>query len=254
MFKWPFIQHRQKAAGVRQNKATSFVWANHSRYLFAVIFLAGAIFFYFKITAPGVFPIQHVEVVDLQEHVNRQALKSTVMPELQNGFFHVNVKEIQQEVDQLPWVHRAVVRRVWPNTVVIKIQEQHPIALWNDHHLLTAQGQLFAPDTATLPSNLPHLTGSQGEQRHAAHLYRVMQAQLKTLGLAITKFTLTPRHDVLLQINQQFSLDLGEEGQQQRLEEFIQVYPEVFASKLAELESVNMQYNHGMAVEWRNNA
>lgn len=44
--------------------------------------------------------------------------------------FGVDMKEAQQRVESLSWVDRAVVRRLWPDRIVVQIIERQPYALW----------------------------------------------------------------------------------------------------------------------------
>lgn len=44
--------------------------------------------------------------------------------------FGVDIKEAQQRVESLSWVDRAVVRRLWPDRIVVQIIERQPYALW----------------------------------------------------------------------------------------------------------------------------
>jgi len=256
MFKVSFKRQPVVRNTTQTSSGFPFLSFNHiSKYSLGIAICFAFIFSYFKLTAPDAFPIQQVQIVDPLQRVNHHLLKSTVMPEIEHGFFHVNVKRIQEEVSALPWVHEAFVRRVWPNKVVITIQEQKPLARWNQGQLVTAEGQVFTPDSKTMPQQgLPFLLGQTGEEHHAVYFYQTLQNQLKPLSLAITQLKLSSRHDVELVINDSFRLDLGEEDQEQRLEAFVRVYPSVFSKRFAELESVNMQYNRGMAVEWKHMA
>lgn len=44
--------------------------------------------------------------------------------------FHFDPRTARQDLEELPWIHRALVHRALPNTVRITIEERLPIALW----------------------------------------------------------------------------------------------------------------------------
>jgi cell division protein FtsQ len=44
--------------------------------------------------------------------------------------FDVKINETQKKIETLPWVKRVLVRRLWPDQVVIQIVEREPFALW----------------------------------------------------------------------------------------------------------------------------
>lgn len=52
--------------------------------------------------------------------------------DFQNGdyLFDVEINLTQKKIEDLPWVNRALVRRLWPDQVVIRIVERQPFALW----------------------------------------------------------------------------------------------------------------------------
>ena len=52
--------------------------------------------------------------------------------DFQNGdyLFDVEINLTQKKIEELPWVNRALVRRLWPDQVVIQIVERQPFALW----------------------------------------------------------------------------------------------------------------------------
>jgi len=43
---------------------------------------------------------------------------------------YVDVDEARARIEALPWVKSAEVRRVWPDKIVVRIQERRPVALW----------------------------------------------------------------------------------------------------------------------------
>jgi len=52
--------------------------------------------------------------------------------DFQNGdyLFDVEINLTQKKIEDLPWVNRALVKRLWPDQVVIQIVERQPFALW----------------------------------------------------------------------------------------------------------------------------
>ena len=42
-----------------------------------------------------------------------------------------------------PWVEQVVVRRVWPDTMVLRLQERRIIALWNNKYLISELGEVI---------------------------------------------------------------------------------------------------------------
>ena len=80
-------------------------------------------------------------------------------------FFGADLKRAQSNAESLPWVDRAVVRRLWPDRIVVQIVEIEPYALYQNDGVvyLTAQdGRIIGPVSQTsgaTPSELRLFTG-----------------------------------------------------------------------------------------------
>ncbi|NOX80336.1 MAG: FtsQ-type POTRA domain-containing protein [Deltaproteobacteria bacterium] len=70
-------------------------------------------------------------------------------------------------VEKLPWVARARIKRYWPSTVEVIVQEHHPLALVNIGpagrqrlFYVDEQGRVFAPLAVSRDFDFPVLTGT----------------------------------------------------------------------------------------------
>jgi cell division protein FtsQ len=81
-------------------------------------------------------------------------------------FFGADLKRAQENTQSLPWVDRAVVRRLWPNRIVVQLVETTPYALFQKDgtlFLANREGQIIAPYDArdpALPSDLKLYIGT----------------------------------------------------------------------------------------------
>ncbi|MGB6229769.1 MAG: FtsQ-type POTRA domain-containing protein [Litorimonas sp.] len=95
-------------------------------------------------------------------------------------FFGTDVQRAQERVETLPWVDRAVVRRLWPNRVVVQLLEDAPYALFQQDgaiHLTNVEGDIvapFRPDGQALPDGLRLFIGADAA-RHAQSISATVQ-------------------------------------------------------------------------------
>ncbi len=96
-------------------------------------------------------------------------------------FFGADLKRAQRNTESLPWVDRAVVRRLWPNRIVVQLVETTPYALYQENgivHLTDRDGAIivpYTPQTARLPDHLRLFIGTDAAV-HASEITELMEA------------------------------------------------------------------------------
>ena len=202
---------------------------------------------------PETLPIKMVRAQGTFSHVTESMLQSAV-GKVSGGYFNVDVNQVQQAVETLPWVVQASVRRVWPDTLAISVSEQHALAYWLDKGLVNLNGEIFTPEKSSYPKSLPYFVGPTGMNVIMTQYYEEAQQHLKPLGFSITKVLLDERRALVLELNNELELMLGKEQKSARLERFVRVYPKVLSDKISKIARVDLRYPHGMTVEWKTGA
>lgn len=222
------------------------------QWLVIIAVIVGGIWAWQLLRQPDRFPVQSVKIEASWHHVNRQAVQQLIMPYvLARGFFSLDVNGIRQKLMQMPWVAEAKVQRVWPGTLVIKITEQRAMARFGDKALLNEKGQLFYPPLTSFPSGLPVLRCQPDKLTKVWEYYQQINQIIAPLGLTTRELDLTRRHSVTLVLSNGTRLFLGHTQIFYRLKRFVVVYPQIFVSKEAHAESVDLRYENGLTVKWR---
>ncbi len=82
-------------------------------------------------------------------------------------------------IEKLPWVLTASVERALPDTILVHVQERHPLALWQNNgrlHLIDAGGEVITTKGLDRFGNLLMVVG-QDAAGHAAELILVLQSE-----------------------------------------------------------------------------
>jgi cell division protein FtsQ len=166
------------------------------------------------------------------------------------GFFTVDVNAVRTAAEQLPWVYKATVKRVWPATLLISIEEQQAIVRWGSRGYLNKHGEPFFPEASGTVLPLPALAGPEGHERKVLKNYQSVARTLAPLGVKVTSVELDDRRAWHLQVGDGVLLELGRADTRERLQRFIRAYPSVFAARIAELKRVDMRYSNGFSVYW----
>jgi cell division protein FtsQ len=204
-----------------------------------------------KLDNPYSFPITTVQVKGDYSHVSNQQLEKIITPYLHASFFGLHSFNLQHALQQIPWVGPVNVRRVFPGTVEITVNEKQPVLVWNNTQLLTAQGVAFSPAANTFPKNLPALNGPGDEQQNMLQTQQQLNQLLQPLQLSVQQLVLSDRRAWTMVLNNGITVTLGKQNIWPRMQQFVAVYPKVVGNKAKRAISVDLRYPNGFTVQWK---
>ena len=166
-----------------------------------------------------------------------------------SNFFKLDVNQIQQRIEALPWVYQASIRKRWPALLYVYVVEQSPRALWGDDRLLSDKGGIFKAPLERLKHPLVKLSGPDEMAGRIWDEYVSYERILALNGYHIESLNLTKRHSWELQVKGGPKLILGRGDARARLQRFIDVYPLLEARE--QIAYLDMRYDTGIAVGWK---
>ena len=187
------------------------------------------------------------------QHVNRALLKSAGASRLHGNFFTVDLGAVRESFEQVPWVRRAQVRRIWPNTLRVGIEEHQPLAIWHDGRLVNRQGELFAANAAEAEAEgaLLEFSGPPGSEAEVTRRWHSLREQLAPLSVAPEAMTLSSRWAWSARLDNGTVLLLGrEQGMpiDERVARWVAAAPTVQTRLNREIASVDLRYQNGFAM------
>jgi cell division protein FtsQ len=200
---------------------------------------------------PFRFPLSVVKVTGDFRYLQKQQLQAAVAPHAQGGFFTVDVVAVRNAAEALPWVYKASVQRIWPATLHLRVEEQQPIAHWNERGFLNRYGEPFFPEQAGVAGDMPWLAGPEDQELRVLENYQRITRMLASIGVRAARLELDNRRAWHLQLASGVQLELGRADAWKRLQRFVVAYPSVFAGRLAELQHVDLRYSNGFSVRWQ---
>ncbi len=195
-------------------------------------------------------PIRQVRLYGNFQHIKAGELHQRLQQQYVGNFFRVDVDQVQQFLQQQPWVYQVAVRKQWPDTLVVVVTEQKPAAIWNEQHLLNTRGELFTAPLEQLIPQLPKLQGPEGSEQDALDMFRNMQKLLTLSQFRISRVLLTERFSWQLQLENGVALKLGREDTLKRVQRFIELYPTITGYKTEAVAEVDLRYDTGIAVRY----
>jgi cell division protein FtsQ len=204
-----------------------------------------------RLSDPLAFPIQSVRIEGEIRHLNRERLREVATPVVSGGFFTVQLDAVGEALRALPWVHRVSVRRRWPDTLIVHVEEQRPVARWGEDALLNARGEVFAPPREEFPQGLVALQGEPGRERALLAGLADIERRLAPLGLSVERLYEDARRAWSLRLAGGVEVALGREVREARLERLTAVYARLDTKQRSALARIDLRYTNGLAVAWR---
>lgn len=206
---------------------------------------------------PGRFPIRTVVVEGAYQHTSQNQLKQRVLSQADKGFFNLDISTIQKEVEDLPWVDRAYVRRIWPESINVLIEEHTPVARWGREGLVSDKFKLFFPPRlasaqdvllSQMVGDLPVLHSPA--RRHAAllKLHRETEPLFRAIEAPLMGIKEDERRSVTLMLDGDVQVIIGHRLIAERIERFADIFRSYVAPVYDDVARVDMRYTNGFAM------
>ena len=125
----------------------------------------------------------------------RAQLASQMKTTLSGSFLTLDLQQVRQLFEGVPWVRRAVVQREFPNRLKVTIEEHQAVAWWGESgsgRLVNRLGEVFeaSPDEG---EELPELAGPDHQSAQVWALYQTLQTEFQRLDMGLARLELTER-------------------------------------------------------------
>lgn len=199
------------------------------------------------------FPLRTVSVQGNVRHVDAAAIERALQGRVRGNFFGVDLAQVRAAMAEIPWVRRVIVRRHWPDRLVMTIEEHEPLARWGDGRLVNTHGELFA---GRIEAPLPQFVGPGDSAAGVTARYREFAQRLAPLEMRIARIELSARHAWELDLaggkDNRLTLTLGRDqarmGVSERLQRFVDMYERTLAQIDRRSGYVDLRYPNGFAL------
>lgn len=201
---------------------------------------------------PWTFPIRVVKVDGELQRLRPEEVQAAVDNRL-NGqsFFGLRLERVLEGLTGLAWVREARVRREWPDTLHLWVVEHTPVALWRGDGVLTQGGELIYPDIGDGLARMPALSEADGREGALWASFTSLCKQLDAVGLRPTALKEDRRGSLTVVLANGTAIRMGRVDTEARMKRFIEVFEETLASRIDEVEEVDLRYAHGFSVRWK---
>ncbi len=196
-------------------------------------------------------PVRQISITGEMEHTRTEAVQDMVQSALAGGFLRADLQRIREQLEGLPWIYQATVRRKWPSSLDIHVVEQLPVARWGGDGFLNHEGEVFRSGKSDQWQSLPLLQGPPGTAPALTANYQRLMELLKPLDLEVRQLAVDERGQVEAVLAGDLRVVLGSEDFLERTKRFVALYRRELAERAGDVARVDLRYESGVAVAFR---
>ncbi len=200
---------------------------------------------------PKNMPITRIEVKGDLKYVTREALQKALQPYIKTNLYMLDAEGLEKELESHPWVRSVALYRKWPQTLIIAIEEQRPLAFWGEDKMVNRHGEIFNAILEGQKGIMPVLFNTEGEAITTIDNYKKAQQWLKDLPVGVERFLEDARGAWKLTLTNGITVDVGRSEQKKRLRRLVVGYLKELAKKEKRVANIDLRYTNGFAVAWK---
>lgn len=205
-------------------------------------------------------PAWTVRAISVQGDVSHQnavglraQLAAPLRSKLQGSFLTLDLQQVRQMFEAVPWVKHARVQREFPNRLRVTLEEHRAVAWWGEAgsgQLVSDQGLVFDanPDDG---EELPELAGPVEQAPQLWGLYQTLAPELERLELGLVRLELNERGNWRAELDSGAFIELGRgtpEDLMERVRRFTTTLAQLTQRYPGTLQSVDLRYPNGYAL------
>lgn len=204
-----------------------------------------------KVRSATTRPVSEIVVQGEFKYLDRDKLRAMVLEQINGDFVDIDLGHMRAALERHPWVESVGVRRVWPDKLLISVEEETPIARWGDSGFISNEGDIVYIDNNAFLSDLPRFQGPDSQSGNIAKTYQEMTEMLASRGLRPAGISVDAKLAWQVQLENGVQLVFGQYDVLKKLRNFLLVYEASLAQVSSNIARVDMRYDSGMAVAWR---
>ncbi len=203
---------------------------------------------------PHRFPLKKLDITRPLVHSSEVELRLVAAPFLKQGFFRLDVRALHDQLLQLPWIQSVDVRRLWPDRLMLAVQEHQPQAQWGAQGVLSTEGRIFYPAAQTIPATIPRFVGPDDCAKEMLENYLKFLEYLAPLGVKINQLECSNQGSWRMLLDKPVAIILGQCDQAALLENlrrFVVAYQNSLEAQIDRIAYIDLRYTNGLAIGWK---
>jgi cell division protein FtsQ len=176
-----------------------------------------------SITARTGFAVDQIKVVG-----NRQTSEIDILDRLEldgwTSLIGFDAEAARERIDTLPWVEVAAVRKVYPHTLEVRVEEREPFALWqqgSELSVIERSGAVIAPFSGGKQALLPLIIGTGAPAKAPDFLAKIQK--FPELAARVKGYIRIGERRWDLKLENGITVKLPEDGEDQAIADLVRM-------------------------------
>lgn len=232
-------------------------WAANGLFVVAFVMGGGAVMAW--VAQHPSWSLVAITVVGDVRHQNEVALRGHLASRLEGTFLTVDLKQVQELIESVPWVRSAQVHREFPNRLRVVIEEHEAVAWWGETaggRLVNRYGEIFeAPADDLSHLSWSELSGPDYLSQQVYALYQSLGSVFERIDRRLVRLELSGRGSWKAVLDGGTRIEMGR-GESDLLIDRVQAFVSTVPTLLLhygprDIETVDLRYPNGYALRMR---
>ncbi|MGZ5265950.1 MAG: cell division protein FtsQ/DivIB [Caldimonas sp.] len=205
-------------------------------------------------------PYFAIRVISVDGDVGRNSvstIRANAAPRLAGNFLTLDLGAVRRAFETVPWVRHAVVQRVWPNRLQVRLEEHRPVALWGggepgSEKLVNSFGEVFEANVGDVEDDtLPTLEGPDGSSARMLAMLAKLGPAFALLEARVDALQLSGRGSWQATLDNGAVVEIGRGSDDEvvaRTARFVSTVRQVTSRYQRPLEYADLRHSDGYAV------
>ncbi len=229
-------------------QTSSFQWRRSYNWLFLLLPIAFA--GYSLSRMDELLPIRTIQLSGSFENLNQREVEQTLQQYIGQGFFSLDIHQLQQILHQKSWTESVSVRRVWPDKLRVTIMEKQPVARWDERHLLSDSASVFLADTSAF-AHLPIVHAASHRPEWALRQFYALEARFDGVDERLMALRVDSRGALDVELINGLQIKLGRRDIARKIDRLVSIYLQQILPRREQIQRLDLRYSNGFAVAWK---